>query len=173
MPDILELLLLVANHRTNGFDVICRNGDLGTGKCVAYVKILSFLVITEPQSPVELFDVLVAAFCNLMDGRIWMQWLVFELKVERYCIIIADVDCEKIWLALSKGTCSTINGELVRLIAEQADDNLLASTRDKNATKRIGDIRCALYNKPRPDDCMPPIQLRSSKDLKPVLSSRE
>jgi hypothetical protein len=84
-----------------------------------------------------------------------------------------NLDCEKIWLALSKGVCSTINGELVGLITEQADDNLLASTRDKNATKRIGNIRCALYNKLQPNDCMPLIQLRSSKDLQPVLGSGE
>ena len=86
-----------------------------------------------------------------------------------------NLDCEKIWLALSKGACSTINGELVGLITEQADDNLLAGTRDKNVMKRIGDIlvRCALYNKLQPNDCMPPIQLRSSEDLQPVLGSGE
>ncbi len=87
--DSLELLLLVANHHTKGFDVIRRNSDLRTGECVAYVKILRFLVITEPQSPVEHFDALVAAFHNLVDGRIWMQWLVFGLKVEMYRIMLA------------------------------------------------------------------------------------
>jgi hypothetical protein len=52
-------------------------------------------------------------------------------------------------LVLFKGACSTINGELVGLITKKVDDNLLASMRDKNAMKRIGDIlvRCALYNK--------------------------
>jgi hypothetical protein len=53
------------------------------------------------------------------------------------------------------------------------DDSLLANTRDKNATKRIGDIRCALHNKLRPNDFMPPIQLRSSEDLQAVLGSGE
>jgi hypothetical protein len=59
------------------------------------------------------------------------------------------------------------------LITEQADDNPLASTRDKNAMKRMGDIGRALYNKLRPNDCMPSMQLRSSEDLQPVLGSRE
>jgi len=40
-----------------------------------------------------------------------------------------------------------MNGDVVGLITEQADDNLLASTREKDATKGIDDIRCALYNK--------------------------
>ena len=85
--------------------------------------------------------------------------------------IVANVDCKKTWLALSKGAYSTINGELAGLITEQAGDNLLASMRDKNATKRMGDIRCALYNKLRLNDCMPPIQLRSSEE--PVASARQ
>jgi len=34
-------------------------------------------------------------------------------------------------------------GELVGPIAKQADDNLLASTRDKNAMKWIGDRTCS------------------------------
>ena len=59
---------------------------------------------------------------------------------------------------------------MVGLNAKQADDNLLASTRDKNVIKRIGDVRCALYNKLRPNNCMPPIQLRSSKDLQAMFS---
>jgi len=68
--DSLELLLLVSNHHTKGFNVIRRNSDLRTGKCVTYVKILRFLIITEPQSPVELFDAVVAVFHNLVDGHI-------------------------------------------------------------------------------------------------------
>jgi hypothetical protein len=106
----------------------------------------------QTQSPVELFDALVAAFHNLVDGRIWTRWLVFELRVERYRIMLTFL-------------------ELVGLIAEQAEDNLLAGTRDKNATKRIGNVRCVLYNKLRPNgDCMPPIQLRSSEGLQPVFA---
>jgi hypothetical protein len=58
------------------------------GECVAYVEILKLLFITKPQSPVELFDALVAAFHNLADGRIWMRWLIFEPKVERYRIML-------------------------------------------------------------------------------------
>ena len=68
----LELLLLVANYHTKGFDVICRNTNIRTGECVMYVKILRFLIITKPQLPVELFDVLVATFHNLVNGPIWM-----------------------------------------------------------------------------------------------------
>ncbi len=68
-------------------------------------------------------------------------------------------------MALSKGVCSIINGELAGLITEQVDNKLLASMRDKNMTKGMGDIRYALYNKLRLNDCMPPIWLRSSKDL--------
>ena len=60
---------MVANHRTKGLDVTRRNSDLRTGECVAYFEILRFLVISEPQSPVEHFDPLVAAFHNLVDGR--------------------------------------------------------------------------------------------------------
>jgi len=40
-----------------------------------------------------------------------------------------------------QGTFSTINGELVGLITKQADDNLLASMRDKSMKRRIGNIR--------------------------------
>ncbi len=71
---------MVADHRTKGFDVIRRNTDIRTGECVTYVKILRFLIITKPQSPVELFDAFVTAFPNLVDGHIWMRWLIFELK---------------------------------------------------------------------------------------------
>jgi hypothetical protein len=46
------------------------------------------LFITEPQLLIELFDALVAAFQNLVDGRIRMRWLIFELKVERYRIML-------------------------------------------------------------------------------------
>jgi hypothetical protein len=51
-------------------DVICRNSNLRTSEYATYVEILGFLIITEPQSSVELFDTLVAAFHNLVDGRI-------------------------------------------------------------------------------------------------------
>ena len=52
--------------------------------------------------------------------------------------VVADVDCVKIWLVLPKGVRSTIKEDMVGLITEQADDNLLAGTRDKGTTKRIG-----------------------------------
>jgi len=44
----------------------------------------------------------------------------------------SDWCCPKEW----------INGELVGLIIEQADDNLLASTRDKNTMEGIGNRTC-------------------------------
>ena len=34
-------------------------------------------------------DALVAAVLNLVDESIWMRWLIFELKVERYRVVLA------------------------------------------------------------------------------------
>ena len=48
-------------------------------------------------------------------------------------------------------------------------ETLLAVTRDKDATKGIGNIGCALYNNLRLNESMPPVQLRPGEDLEPVL----
>src|SRR6266851_3946554 len=70
--DRLKLLLLVADHRAERLNITRRNSDFRTNEGIAYVELWEFLLITEPQSPIELLDALVATFRNLVYGGIWL-----------------------------------------------------------------------------------------------------
>jgi hypothetical protein len=113
------------------------------------------LLITEPQSPVKLVDAHIAAIHTLWHSLNNVRSMRWE-----------DGGCR-----LLENQVGVVQRSVPRhkwrigWADHLASGYILASTRDKNATKRIGYIRCAVYNKLRPNNCMPPIQLRFSEDL--------
>jgi hypothetical protein len=46
-------------------NVSCRNLDVRTNECIAYIELWNVLSITEPKLPIEFFDMLIMTFCNL------------------------------------------------------------------------------------------------------------
>ena len=83
------VIAMLTRDSAECFNVTRRNLDVGTNKCVTYGELWKVLLTAEPQSPIEFFDTLITTFRNLVDRGIWLQWLVTELKVKRYCAALA------------------------------------------------------------------------------------
>ena len=68
LPRSLEHLTLVTNHIGESLGVLCSNGNLGAIESISNTNRWEGLAVAEPETPVGIFDVQVAAVCNLING---------------------------------------------------------------------------------------------------------
>ena len=67
IPHGLECLTLIANHIAESLDLLSSNCDLGTEESFSNTNRWEDLVVTKPETPVEVLDAQVATICDFVD----------------------------------------------------------------------------------------------------------
>jgi len=67
VPRSFECLTLVTNYIAESLQVLCSNDDLGAVESLSNGDGWEGLVVTESETPVEIFDAQVTTVCDFMD----------------------------------------------------------------------------------------------------------
>ncbi|GFZ49402.1 hypothetical protein JCM24511_07522 [Saitozyma sp. JCM 24511] len=171
----LEALTLVADdvaESLNGLSV--DRGGLARESGVEG-KFWELLVVTEPETPVEVLDLLVATVDDLVDRGVAHLGLVLEGEVQGHrdaaTLLVHDERDD-----LGRGVEGELNGlevlggDRLDLLARRLDLDGLASTGAEDATERVAEVSVAVDNVDAGQSGAQPADVVAGDKLEPVVN---